>query len=307
MSTSEARVARRTGLVAVAVGVVVATLKGFAAARTDSLALLADAAESLINLVVALIATASLGHASRAAEGGALAGHGRLEYLSAVIEGGLVVVLSFVVAFEAIARFGQAPRIPALATGLGLAVGATAVNAVLARYLERAGRRHRSPTLITDAIHLRGDVVISLLVFAGIGAAWASGYWRLDAVLALGVALHVLVSGLRAVRHSVSGLLDEALSADEMAAIEQRLSDEGPPVTGFEELRAHRSGAQVFVEFRLLISRYALVYEAHEICNRLEADLGVLCPGARVSIRVEPSREGRGLDAPLSAQGGGSG
>jgi cation diffusion facilitator family transporter len=303
MSTAEARAARRTGVVAVAIGLGVVTLKAFAAARTDSLALLADAAESLINLAVALIATASLGHSTSPAEGAALTGQGRLEYLSAVIEGGLVVVVSLVVAFEAIARFGQAPHIPVLGTGLGLAVAATAFNALLARYLERAGRLHRSPTLITDAIHLRGDVVISLLVFAGVGAAWATGYWRLDAMLGLGVALHILVSGLRAVRHSVSGLLDEALSAEEMAGIAQRLGDEGPPVTGFEDLRAHRSGAQVFVEFRLLISRYALVYEAHEICNRLEADLGVLCPGARVSIRVEPERERRDFVAPISAQG----
>jgi cation diffusion facilitator family transporter len=307
MSTVEARAARRTGVVAVAIGIGVVTLKAFAAARTDSLALFADAAESLVNLVVALIATVSLGSSMPPAEGAAASGHGRLEYLSAVIEGGLVVVISFVVAFEAIARFGQAPQAAALATGLGLAVAATAINAVLARYLDRAGRLHRSPTLIADAIHLRGDVVISLLVFAGIGAAWASGTWRLDAALALGVALHILVSGLRAVRHSVSGLLDEALSADEMAAIAQRLGDEGPPVSGFEDLRAHRSGSQVFVEFRLLISRYALVYEAHEICNRLEADLGVLCPGARVSIRVEPERERRDFVGSLSAQGSSGG
>jgi len=307
MSSAEARAARRTGMVAVAIGIVVVALKTFAAARTESLALLADAAESLVNLVVTLIATASLGQPVRPVEGGSLLGHGKLEYLSAVIEGGLVVLVSFVVAFEGIARFGLEPRLGALATGLGFAVAATAVNAVLARYLEGAGRRHRSPVLLADAVHLRGDVVISLAVFAGLGLAWSSGWWRIDAVLALGVALHILIAGLRAVRHSVSGLLDEALATDELAAIEQRLRDEGPPVCGFEELRTRRSGAQVFVEFRLVISRYALIYEAHEICKRLEADIGVLCPGARVSIRLEPEGSAPGRAATMSIQGSSGG
>ncbi len=306
MSTAEARAARRTGRIAVAIGVGVVVLKAFAAARTDSLALLADAAESLINLVVALIAVATLGQPERQGAAAATPEQGRLEYLSAVIEGGLVVIVSFVVAFEAIARFGKEPQMPGFATGLGLAVVATALNAGLARFLERSGRRLRSAMLLADAVHLRGDVVISLAVFAGLGVAWWTGSWRLDAILALAVALHILIAGLRAVRHSVSGLLDEALSADELASVEQRLRDEGPPVAGFEELRTRRSGAQAYLEFRLKISRYALVYEAHEICNRLEADLALIVPGARVSIRVEPEA-GAGDRAPLAAVQGRSG
>ena len=307
MSSVEARAARRSGIVAVAIGIGVVALKAFAAARTESLALLADAAESLVNLVVALVATASIGDPERTQESGSLFGHGKLEYLSAVIEGGLVVIVSFVVVFECITRFGQQPRLAALATGLGLAILATAINALLSRHLERAGRRHRSAVLLADAVHLRGDVVMSLAVFAGLAVAWMTGFWRIDAVLGLGVALHILVAGLRAVRHSVSGLLDEALASAEVAAIEQRLGDEGPPMVGFEELRTRRSGAQVFVEFRLIISRYALVYEAHEICNRLEADIGLLCPGARVSIRIEPeaSASGRITTAPAQGSNGG--
>lgn len=296
--TPESRAPLRAGMVSVAVGLAALALKGYAAWHTGSLALLADAAESVVNLVAALVATASLGAAARPADGHSPFGHGKMEYLSAAIEGALVVLAAFVVAFESIARYGDEPRLPTLGIGLAFSVAATAGTALLARHLERVGRRHRSPALLVEAIHLRADVGISLAVYAGLGVAWASGWWRLDALLALGVSLHILISGLRAVRHSVAGLLDEALPGEELAAVVARLRDEGPPVVGFHELRTRRSGAQVFVAFHLVISRYALVYEAHAICERLRADLALLLPGAQVTIHVEPERDAERLTPP---------
>jgi cation diffusion facilitator family transporter len=288
----------RAGVISVGVGLLVLALKTIAALRTESLALLSDAAESVVNVVAALIATASIRYAARPADANHPFGHGKIEYLSAGIEGALVVLAAFLVAFESIARFGREPRLPELGFGLAISIVATGLNAVLARYLGRVGRRHRSPALLADALHVRSDVATSLGVYAGFGVAWATGYWALDALLALGVAVHILIAGLRAVRQSVSGLLDEALPTEEIAAIEARLDAEGPPVIEFHDLRTRRAGAQVFVELHLVISRYALVFEAHEICDRIEADLEALHPGCRVTIHVEPegeARRGRGV------------
>jgi len=282
---------RRAGLVAVGLGIAVLALKGYAAWRTDSLALLADAAESLVNVVAAIIATAALGASARPAEGHPGFGHGKMEYLSAAIEGALVVLAAFVVAFEAIARYGRTPHLPALGVGLAVSIGATGATALLSRFLERQGRRHRAPALLVEAVHVRADVVISLAVYGGFAIAWATEWWPLDALLALGVTVHILISGLRAVKHSVSGLLDEALPHEETAAIEARLRDEGPPMIGFHDLRARRTGSEILIDFHLVVSRYALLFEAHEICERLRADLGLLLPGAQVTIHVEPEAE----------------
>jgi cation diffusion facilitator family transporter len=292
------RAAARAALVSVGVGLAVLSLKVYAAWRTESLALLADAAESVVNLVAALVAAVSLGAAARPGDGPSPFGHGKMEYLSAAIEGALVVCAAFVVAFESFARYGETPPLAALPVGLGLSVAATAGTAALARYLDRAGRRHRAPELLVEALHLRADVVISLVVYAGVAVAWSTSSWRLDALVALGVSLHILISGMRAVRHSVSGLLDETLSSDEVGAIEARLRDEGPPVVGFHDLRSRRSGQETFIELHLVISRYALVYEAHAICERLRADLALLVPGATVRIHVEPEGDGAASPAP---------
>lgn len=291
--SAESLAAARAGRLSVAVGLAVLALKVYAAWRTGSLALLADAAESVVNLVAALVAAVALGAAARPGDGHAPFGHGKMEYLTAAIEGALVVIAAFVVAFEAFARFGEAPQSAALPFGLAMSVAATAGSALLSRHLEKAGRRNRTPALLVEALHLRADVVISLVVYGGLAVAWATASWRLDALLALGVSLHILISGLRAVRHSVSGLLDEALPAEELAAIEARLRDEGPPVLGYHGLQSRQAGQQAFLDLHLVISRYALIYEAHAICERLRADLELLQPGARVTIHVEPEGEGQ--------------
>ena len=293
-----ARAPLRAGLVSVAVGVLVLSLKALAALRTGSLALLSDAAESVVNVVAAIVATASIRYSIRPADANHPFGHGKVEYLSAGIEGALVVIAALVVAFEAVTRFGQPPRLPALGLGLGVSVAATTANALLSRYLERAGRSSRSPALLADALHVRSDVVTSLAVYGGFGLAWATRYWALDALLALGVSVHILIAGLRAVRHSMAGLLDEALPAGELLTIEERLAEEGPPVLEYHDLRTRRAAAQVFVEFHLVIRRETTVFEAHDICDRIEADLQRHQPGALVTIHVEPEGEAqRGPDA----------
>jgi cation diffusion facilitator family transporter len=283
----------RAGVVAVALGLLALALKGYAAWRSESLALLADAAESVVNVVAALVATASVSGPPRSADGSPPEGHGRLELLSAGIEGALVVLVAFVVAFESIARYGQSPQLAAVGVALACALAATGLNAGLSRYLEGVGRRHRSPALLADALHLRHDVVTSLVVYAGFGVAWTTRWWPLDALLALGVSIHILISGLRAVRQSVSGQLDETLPAGELAAVEARLRAEGPPVVGFHDLRTRRVGGQLWIDLHLVVSRYALVYEAYEICDRIEADLERLHPGVRVAIDVVPEGEAR--------------
>jgi len=300
-AASEGREAVRAGLVSVAVGVAALARKAYAAWKTQSLALLADAAESVVNVVVALIATASASYAARPGEGETGFGHGKMEYLSASIEGAVVVVAAFVVAFESIARFGHLPQLPALGIGLAFALLATGANVALARFLAASGRRYHSYALLADALHLRSDVVLSLVVYAGVGLAWLTEWWRLDALLAIGVSLHILISGLRAVRQSMSGLVDERLADDELLAIERRLREEGPPVIGYRDLRTRRAGRQVFVELHLAISRYAMVYEAHEICDRIESDLDRLHPGVRVSIQIEPEGDpSPALDGPAT-------
>ena len=130
--------------------------------------------------------------------------------------------------------------------------------------------------------------------YVGIGLAWWTRRWELDALVAFAVAAHILVAGLRAIRSSLGGLLDEGVTEGEREAIEARIGAEGPPVIEHHDLRTRRAGPDLFVEFHLVVNGGTSVSAAHEICDRLEASLRDLHPGARVTIHVEPEGEARG-------------
>lgn len=293
MKRHERDAAPTAALRSIFVGVLVLGLKLFAAGYTASVALFSDALESTVNVVAASALWIALKVAARPADANHPFGHAKAEHFSAGLEGTLVVFAALAIGWRAVERFGATPRLPELGFGLALGVVATAINLALALYLERTGRRLRSPALLADALHVRSDVFTSLGVFAGFGLAWATGFWALDALVALGVALHILWAGLRAMRESVGGLMDEGLSREELEAIEEVLAAQGPPVLEHHDLRTRKAGWRTFVELHLVVDGATSVAESHRICDRIEEEIERRIPDAAVTIHVEPEDEAK--------------
>ncbi|MBP1642970.1 MAG: cation diffusion facilitator family transporter [Acidobacteria bacterium] len=279
------------GLISVGVGVFVLVLKILAAVWTSSLILLSDALESVVNVVAAAVAAGAIRYGSRPADSNHPWGHAKIEYFSAGIEGTLVTLAAVTIGWQAVIRFGQQPRLPELGLGLAVSFAATLANLGLSEYLARVGRRHRSPALEADALHVRSDVWTSVAAYVGFAIAWATGRWELDALVALAVAGHILGAGIKAMRTSFGGLMDEGLPPAERAEIGAMVAAEGPPVVEHHDLRARRTGADLFVELHLVVEGETPVIAAHAICDRLEAAIRELHPGARVTIHVEPEGE----------------
>jgi len=295
---SDRRAVRAAGLISVAVGLAVLALKSYAAWRTQSLTLLSDALESVVNVVAAGIAAAAIHYASRPADANHPWGHAKIEYFSAATEGGLVALAAVTIAYQAVRRFGAEPLLPELGVGLTVSVVATAANLTLALWLGRIARRHRSPALAADALHVRSDVWTSAGAYVGFGVAWGTRRWELDALVAIAVAIHIFFAGLRAVRTSVSGLMDEGLPPNELDEISASIGREGEPVVEHHDLRTRRAGPDLFVEFHLVVTGRTTVQASHDVCDRLEASIRKLHPGAHVTIHVEPEAEAHSTPPP---------
>jgi cation diffusion facilitator family transporter len=284
---------RRAGAVAlgaasVGVAVLVLGLKGVAAWLTGSVALLADALESVVNVAAAAAALLAISFSARPADANHPYGHAKAEYFSAVLEGALIVVAAGAILHEAWGAL-QAPRAPEQAT-LGLAVSAlaTAANAAWCALLFRRGKRLRSPALLADAEHLKADVVTSLGVLVGVGLVAATGLLWIDPLLAALTALNILVSGWRLMRVSVGGLMDEAVGTDLLERIRRLVSEEAEGALEAHDLRTRHSGRHTFIEFHLVVPGEMRVVEAHAICDRIEAALKAEVEGAIITIHVEP-------------------
>ncbi|TCH96632.1 cation transporter [Roseococcus sp. SYP-B2431] len=272
----------------VAVALAVLALKLVAWWLTGSVALFADALESVVNVAAAGAALVAIRFSAMPADANHPYGHDKAEYFSAVLEGALILVAAIVILSEVWSAWSHARQPQLTPLGIAISVAATVLNAIWCAVLFRHGRRLRSPALLADARHLLADVVTSAGVLAGITLALATGYFWLDPLLAGLTAVNILFSGVRLVRESVGGLMDEAVPPEQLARIRSTVSAAAEGAIEAHDIRSRQSGRWTFIEFHLVVPGDMRVVEAHAICDRVEAALKTELGDAVITIHVEP-------------------
>ena len=277
----------RFAWLSIAAAIITIALKTVAYLLTDSVGLLSDALESLVNLGGAFMALAMLTIAARPADEDHAYGHSKAEYFSSGIEGMLILLAAVGIAATAIPRLITPRPLAHIGLGLGISVVAALVNLAVALVLLRAGKRHRSITLEANAHHLMTDVWTSAGVLVGVGAVAFTGWVRLDPIVALIVAANIVWSGFRIVQKSVLGLMDTALPAEEQDTLRKVLEPYVHSGVQFHELRTRQSGAQQFVSLHVLVPGLWTVQRGHRLLERIEADIRRALPNATVFTHLE--------------------
>lgn len=279
----------RLMLLSVAAAVVTIALKSVAAAVTGSVGFLSDALESLVNLAAALVALWAVRLAAQPPDLGHHFGHGKAEYLSAAVEGGLIFVAAAAILWTSVQRLVDPVPIEQPGIGLGLSTLAAVVNLVVGAILIRAGRRERSIALEADGRHLLTDVVTSVGVLVGIGLVAIFDWYVLDPIVALAVGVNILYTGYGLLRRSVTGLLDAAIPAAELARVEQVLAEfRAREPVDFHALRSRESGRQRFVYVHLLLPDGWTVKRGHDLAEELSTAIEGALPGAHSFVHMEP-------------------
>ncbi|WP_027134936.1 cation diffusion facilitator family transporter [Geminicoccus roseus] len=283
----------KLALGSIVVGLVVLGLKYYAFHITGSVALYSDALESIINVATAIAASFAVRLAAVPPDANHPYGHHKAEYLSAVLEGALVIVAALSIFREAYLGWITPKPIDAPFEGLLINGMASAINAVWFWILLRYGRRWRSPALVADARHLWTDVVSSLGVILGVALVPLTGWLQLDAILAALVAVNILWSGWRLMRESIGGLMDETAPEATLARVREVISQHAEGALEAHDLRTRHAGRMVFLEFHLVVPGSMTVSESHALCDRIEAALREGIEDIVVNIHVEPEEKAK--------------
>ena len=240
---------------------------------TDSVGLLSDALESLVNLAGGLMAVAMLTIAARPADQEHPYGHSKAEYFSSVVEGALILLAAASIGVASIHRLIFPRPLEQIGLGLAISVAASLVNLAVAVILLRASRRHDSITLKANAHHLLTDVWTSAGVLVGIGAVAFTGWTRLDPIVALIVAANIVWTGVRIMRDSVGGLMDGAISAADQQKVRSILESHLEEGAQYHALRTRQAGAQRFISFHMMVPGNWTVDRGHRMLDHIEAEL----------------------------------
>ena len=277
----------------IVVGVLVLVLKYAAYYVTGSVALFSDAAESIVNVATAVAAFFAVRWSAVPPDANHPYGHYKAEYLSAVLEGVLIVVAALAIMRKAYLGFLNPQALDAPTLGLVINGLATAINGAWCFLLFRVGRRRRSPALVADAHHLWTDVVTSLGVLVGVALVAVTGWLVLDSIIAGLVALHILWWGWVLMMRSFGGLMDEAVSRELLEKIRQAISTEAEGALEAHDLRTRHAGRVTFIEFHLVVPGTMSVADSHTICDRVEEALKSDIPDAIITIHVEPEHKAK--------------
>ncbi len=286
---------RRLLWLSIAAAVITITLKATAWLLTGSVGLLSDAAESLVNLVAAVVAMGALRWSAKPADDDHAYGHAKAEYFSAGVEGGLIFVAAISIAVAAVLRLFDPQPIDQVGVGVAVAAVAGGVNLAVGLALVRAGREARSVTVEANGRHLLTDVVTSVGVIAGVIAVVATGWERLDPIIALLVAGNIVATGTHLLRRSFAGLMDKALEDDDLRAVAEIMDTFRARGVGidFHALRTREAGSRRFVSTHVLVPGEWTVQQGHDLAEEVEEAIRERLPLATVFTHIEPAEDPR--------------
>ena len=285
---------RRLMMASVVVAIFTISLKTLAWYVTDSVGLLSDAMESVVNLASAVFGLAMVTIAARPADEDHPYGHHKAEYFSSGFEGILIIVAALGICWAAAQRLLDPQPLTQVGWGLALSVASSGLNGLLAWVMFRAAKVHRSIALEADAKHLITDVWTSAGVVVGLGLVHFTGWLWLDPVVAIGVAINILREGFHLMWRSSQGLMDEALEPEVMATIQATLdgfthSRGETEIVRFDHVATRKAGQRRFVDMHMHMPASWTLGRAAAVRGSVEQALMSAVPGLRATIQLLPS------------------
>lgn len=287
MSSSTRSIRLQAGVLAV--GVVLMGGKFLAWRFTGSSTILSDALESIVNVVAGAFALYSLILAAKPRDTGHPYGHGKVEFLSAGFEGGLVMLAGILIIWSALRALVHPVPLQALDTGILITAGTGAINLFMGVALLRRGRKLRSLTMEASGQHLLSDAWSTLAMIAGLIVIRVTGILWLDGVFAMAFAIYIVITGLRILRRSVAGMMDEAdleLAAQVIAVLEQNRRPQWVDVHNF---RMIKYGAVLHIDCHVTLPWYYSLEQAHDEISAMEKLVNEKCvQDVELFIHMDP-------------------
>jgi len=263
-------------------------LKTAVAIITGSISILAQAADSFLDLFAVAITFLAIGVATKPADEDHPFGHGKVENIAAVVQAVLIFIAAGLIIYSAVHRIIIGTTVELTEAGMGVMLVSIIASIFLSRHLLKVSRATDSTALEANARNIAADVYSAAGVLLGLGVIRLTGLTILDPIIALVVALLILKTAYDVMRKSFGGLVDVKLPEAEENIIKQCIATHNDEIVSFHKLRTRKVGNQRHVDLHLVMPKSASVEEAHQLCDCLEQEIEVSLKRTNVTIHVEP-------------------
>lgn len=281
----------RAAAVSISSAILLATIKLIFAFTSGSMAVMASAVDSLLDIVMSGVNFVAIRHAEQPADENHPFGHGKFETLATLFQSLIILATGGWIVYEAGNRLYRGQTTLNVDQGLGiLAFGALAAWGI-STYLSKAAKRTESSALAADALHFRMDIFSNLGLLVGMLVIRLFDLPWLDPTLSILVAAYILSEAFKLVRHALRDMLDHELPVEIKEKVEKIIEGQNIQHAGYHNLRTRRAGSRKIMDFHLEVCRHMSVEDAHQIADNLENGIEQAIIGADVTIHIEPCAE----------------
>jgi cation diffusion facilitator family transporter len=244
---------------------------------SGSIAVLASAIDSLLDLTVSMFNYFALHNAEKNPDEHFHFGRSKLEPLAAVIEGTIISLSALFILYEAIIKIVHPEDMRHMVESIGVMVASFVITGFLVLFLSYVAKKTKNMVIKADALHYKTDLFSNGAVLFALVAIHYTGEQLIDPLLGIAIAIYMIYSAIPIVKEGVLMLLDASLPEEEVKKIEEILENE-PEITAYHFLRTRESGSHVFISFHAVFNVSISLYDAHVIADRVEAKIKKLFP-----------------------------
>lgn len=278
---------RSAAIASITVALLLVALKFWASVQTGSTAMLGSLADSALDLVASLATLVGVWIASQPADENHRFGHGKAEALAAMFQVMLIALSASAIAFRALVKLVEGGRTGAAAEGIGVSLIAIVATLALLAWQKRVIARTGSVAISTDHLHYQSDLLLNLAVIAALALDQYAGVSKADPLFGLAIAAWLLWGAWRGASEAIDHLMDTEWPEEKRQRF-VALAARHPELSNLHDLRTRTSGTRDFVQFHVDLPAALTVGEAHDIIERVEADLIHHFPEMELLIHIDP-------------------
>lgn len=269
-----------------------AVIKLFVALSSGSMAVMASAVDSLLDILMSGVNFMAIRQAEQPPDRCHPFGHGKFETLATLFQALVITGSGAWIIYEATLRLSRGAVPHHLNQGIGVLAFSALASWGIASYLRKVAKQTDSTALEADSLHFRMDIYSNLGLMTGLlFSRWFNIFW-LDSALSILVASYILHEALKLVRQSLTDMLDHELPEEIQQQVRDLINSYDGPLGGYHGLRTRRAGSLKIMDFHLEVCKEMSVEEAHNIADGLEKRIETNIPGADVIIHIEPCHKG---------------
>jgi len=279
------RLEKKATLVSTSVASLLVIMKMSIGILSGSIAVLASAIDSLLDLIVSLFNYFALHNAEKDPDDNFNYGRSKIEPLAAVVEGVVISLSALFILYEALLKIAHPREMDYMSESIVVMLLSIIITSLLVLFLNSVAKKTGNMVIRADALHYKTDIFSNGSVLLALGLVSLTGEELIDPILGVGIGIYMIYSAMPIIKEGILMLLDAALSQEDIKKITDIIESK-KETTNYHNLQTRESGSHIFISVHVVFNVSISLYDAHLISDKLELQLKALFENKKVHVLI---------------------